>query len=57
VKKWGAMETVKWATKINIKRNQNAKRVSTYNNTITQYPCFFAPYLEGTEPVVLKPQP
>jgi hypothetical protein len=28
--------------------------VSTCNNTITQYPCFCVPYLEGTEPIVLK---
>jgi hypothetical protein len=27
------------------------------NNTVTQYPCFCIPYLEGTEPIVLTPQP
>jgi hypothetical protein len=31
--------------------------VSTYNNAVTQYPCFCVPYLEGAEPTVLKPQP
>jgi hypothetical protein len=25
--------------------------------TITQYPCFCVPYIEGREPTVLKPQP
>jgi hypothetical protein len=28
----------------------------TYN-TVTQYPCFCVLYLEGTELIVLKPQP
>jgi hypothetical protein len=31
--------------------------VSTYSNTITQWPCFLVPYLEGTEPIVLKQIP
>jgi hypothetical protein len=31
--------------------------VSTYNNTLSQYPFFCVPYLEGTETIVLKPHP
>jgi hypothetical protein len=26
-------------------------------STVTQYTCFCVTYLEGTEPIVLKPQP
>jgi hypothetical protein len=31
--------------------------ISKYNNIITQSPCFRVPYSEGTESIVLRPQP